>query len=179
MNTGLNRLRRTAAACGIGLLFGAGAAAGDDASPWDGDARSAVRLIAGSSPAARTAPTGPARAGGATVRAGLEIRLAAGWHTYWRYPGDAGVPPRFDFTGSQNVKSVEVLWPAPLPIPEHDLVTIGYTGDVILPLAVVRENGAKPVKLRLRLDYAVCETLCVPAEGKAELVLTGGSSSQD
>ena len=78
MDTGLNRLRRTAAACGIGLLFGAAAAAGDDASPWDGDARSAVRLIAGSSPAARTAPTGTARAGGATVRAGLEIRLAAG-----------------------------------------------------------------------------------------------------
>ena len=58
-------------------------------------------------------------------------------------------------------------------------MTIGYTGDVILPLAVVPDNGAKPVKLRLKLDYAVCETLCVPAEGKAELVLTGGSSSQD
>jgi len=89
------------------------------------------------------------------------------------------VPPRFDFTGSQNVKAVDVLWPAPQPIPEHDLVTIGYTGDVILPLAVVPENGAKPVKLRLKLDYAVCATLCVPAEGKAELELTAGPSSQD
>ena len=126
-----------------------------------------MRLIAGSVGASKV------------VRAGVEIRLKSGWHTYWRYPGDAGVPPRFDFTGSQNVKAVDVLWPAPQPIPEHDLVTIGYTGDVILPLAVVLENGAKPVKLRLKLDYAVCETLCVPAEGKAELVLTGGSSSQD
>jgi len=116
---------------------------------------------------------------GQSIWVALELNIRDGWHTYWRYPGDAGVPPRFDFTGSQNVKAVDVLWPAPQPIPEHDLVTIGYTGDVILPLAVVRENGAKPVKLRLRLDYAVCETLCVPAEGKAELVLTGGSSSQD
>src|SRR6516165_6190063 len=84
----------------------------------------ALRLIAGS-------------AAGSVLRAGVEIRLQRGWHTYWRYPGDAGVPPRFDFTGSQNVKAVDVLWPAPQPIPEHDLVTIGYTGDVILPLAVV------------------------------------------
>src|SRR6266481_6037242 len=169
--SGFIRLRRTAAPgaigiCALSLIAAASASAADDASPWDGDARSAVRLIAGSAGA------------GKVVRAGVEIRLKSGWHTYWRYPGDAGVPPRFDFTGSQNVKAVDVLWPAPQPIPEHDLVTIGYTGDVILPLAVVLENGAKPVKLRLKLDYAVCETLCVPAEGKAELVLTGGSSSQ-
>src|SRR3954471_17144475 len=115
-------------------------ASAQDASRWDGDACSAVRLIAGTQRPA------------AAMRAGIEIRLKSGWHTYWRYPGDAGVPPQFDFTGSQNVKAVDVLWPAPQPIPEHDLVTIGYTGDVILPLAVVPENGAKPVKLRLKLD---------------------------
>ncbi len=73
--------------------------------------RSAVRLIAGSQPA-----------GAAVIRAGIEIKLKPGWHTYWRYPGDAGVPPRFDFQGSKNVKAVEVLWPAPQRIPEagHD-----------------------------------------------------------
>ena len=170
--SGFIRLRRTAAhgaigICVLGLIAAASASAAEDASPWDGDARSAVRLIAGSAMP------------GKVVRAGVEIKLKSGWHTYWRYPGDAGVPPRFDFTESQNVKTVDVLWPAPQPIPEHDLVTIGYTGDVILPLAVVPENSARPVKLRLKLDYAVCETLCVPAEGKADLVLTGGSSSQD
>ena len=169
--SGFERLRRTAAPgaigiCALSLIAAGNASAAEDASRWDGDARSAVRLIAGS-------------AAGSVLRAGVEIRLQRGWHTYWRYPGDAGVPPRFDFTESQNVKTVDVLWPAPQPIPEHDLVTIGYTGDVILPLAVVPENSAKPIKLRLKLDYAVCETLCVPAEGKAELVLTGGSSSQD
>jgi len=167
--SGFERLRRTAAPGAIGIcalsLIAAGNASAA-ASRWDGDARSAVRLIAGS-------------AAGSVLRAGVEIRLKSGWHTYWRYPGDAGVPPRFDFTGSQNVKAVDVLWPAPQPIPEHDLVTIGYTGDVILPLAVVPENGAKPVKLRLKLDYAVCAALCVPAEGKAELELGAGPSSQD
>jgi DsbC/DsbD-like thiol-disulfide interchange protein len=169
--SGFERLRRTAAPgaigiCALSLIAAGNASAAEDASRWDGDARSAVRLIAGS-------------AAGSVLRAGVEIRLKSGWHTYWRYPGDAGVPPRFDFTGSQNVKAVDVLWPAPQPIPEHDLVTIGYTGDVILPLAVVPENGAKPVKLRLKLDYAVCAALCVPAEGKAELELGAGPSSQD
>ena len=89
------------------------------------------------------------------------------------------MPPRFDFAGSQNVKAVEVLWPAPQRIPEEGMVAIGYTGDVMLPLAIVPQDVSKPVLLHLKLDYAVCEKLCVPAEGKAELLLTGGPSSQD
>ena len=79
------------------------------------------------------------------------------------------MPPRFDFAGSQNVKSVDVLWPAPQRFPEQGLIAIGYNGDVILPLAIVPQDPAKPVTLRLKLDYAICEKLCVPAEGKAEL----------
>src|SRR5215475_2139448 len=174
MTIGFNRLRRTAAPraiaiCAMSLLAAGNASAADDASRWDGEARSAIRLIAGSSATPERAP----------IRAGIEIRLKNGWHTYWRYPGDAGVPPRFDFAGSQNVKSVEVLWPAPQRIPERGLVVIGYTGDIVLPLAIVPLNSGEPVKLRLKLDYAVCETLCVPAEGKAELTLSGGVSSHD
>jgi DsbC/DsbD-like thiol-disulfide interchange protein len=174
MSIGFNRLRRTAAPraiaiCAMNLLAAGNASAADDASPWDGDARSAMRVVAGSSAT-------PERV---AIRAGIEIRLKKGWHTYWRYPGDAGVPPRFDFAGSQNIKSIEVLWPAPQRIPEQGLVTIGYTGDVILPLAIVPQNSGEPIKLRLKLDYAVCETLCVPAEGKAELTLSGGPSSHD
>jgi DsbC/DsbD-like thiol-disulfide interchange protein len=172
MITGFDGLRRTVALGAIGIcaasLIAASNAADADASRWDGDARSAVRLIAGSSPP-----------DGGPIRAGVEIRLKSGWHTYWRYPGDAGVPPRFDFSQSQNLKSVEVRWPAPQRIPEQGLVAIGYTGDVILPLAIVPQIRGEPVKLRLKLDYAVCEMLCVPAEGKAELVLTAGASSHE
>ena len=85
------RLRRSAA---VLLICTGGALAADDVSRWDGDDRSAARLIAGSS-SDRTAPL---------WRAGIEIRLKRGWHTYWRYPGDAGVPPEFDFQRSKNVK---------------------------------------------------------------------------
>jgi DsbC/DsbD-like thiol-disulfide interchange protein len=175
MMTCHDRLRRTAAPraiglCAMGLIAASSAAAGDGVSRWDGDARSAVRLIAGSS---------THDGGAAPLRAGIEIRLKPGWHTYWRYPGDAGVPPRFDFAGSQNVKAVDVLWPAPQRIPEQGLTVIGYAGNVILPLAIEPQNRAKPVTLRLKLDYAVCEKLCVPAEGKAELVLTGGGRAPE
>jgi DsbC/DsbD-like thiol-disulfide interchange protein len=148
------------------VLALAGIAAAEDASRWDGDAHYPVRLIAGSAAAGSAVP----------LRAGIELRLRGGWHTYWRYPGDAGVPPRFDFAGSQNVKSVDVRWPAPRAITEQALTVIGYTGDLIWPLAVVPQDRAKPVTLQLKLEYAACEKLCVPAEAKAELVLNDKAS---
>jgi DsbC/DsbD-like thiol-disulfide interchange protein len=138
----------------------------DSATPWDGDARSAMRLIAGARPSAP----------GSALRAGIDIRLKPGWHTYWRYPGDAGVPPRFDFAGSQNVKAVEVLWPAPRRLPEAGLDTIGYDRDLILPLRVTPQQEGKPVRLQIKLGYAICEKLCVPAESTAELALARASS---
>lgn len=154
-------------AAGCGAARAADAAAG--VSAWDGDARSAARVIAGARPAEQGAP----------LRAGIEIRLKSGWHTYWRYPGDAGVPPRFDFAGSQNLKAVEVRWPAPRRLSEAGLETIGYDRDLILPLLVTAQNPAQPVILRVKLDYAVCEQLCVLAEAKGELALAGGPASQD
>jgi DsbC/DsbD-like thiol-disulfide interchange protein len=164
----IDQLRPAAAAWAVFLLAG-GIAVADDASPWHGDERSAVRLIAGSRAAAPAAP----------LRAGFEIRLKPGWHTYWRYPGDAGMPPRFDFSGSRNLKSVEILWPAPQRLLEGGLVAIGYSQDVILPLAIVPHDWGKPVALRLDVDYAICEKLCVPAQGKAALVIATGPSAYD
>jgi DsbC/DsbD-like thiol-disulfide interchange protein len=167
MITAIVNVRPAVAVCAIFFIGGSEAAAAD-ASRWDGDARSAVRLIAASRPT-----------GAASVRAGIEIRLKPGWHTFWRYPGDAGVPPRFDFKGSQNVKALDVLWPAPQRLPEAGAVTIGYDRDVVLPLAIVPQDPAKPVALRLKVEYAICEKLCVPAEGEAKLVLAGGVSPYD
>src|SRR6266403_1322223 len=135
MTIAFNRLRRTAALraiaiCAMSFLAAGNASAADDASRWDGDARSAMRLIASSSATPERAP----------IRAGIEIRLKNGWHTYWRYPGDAGVPPRFDFTGSQNVKSVEVAWPAPHAFTDDSGTSIGYKNGVIFPLRIVPDD---------------------------------------
>jgi DsbC/DsbD-like thiol-disulfide interchange protein len=135
-----------------------------DASNWDGDARSAMRLVAGS-PGNR-----------APMRAGIELRLGAGWKTYWRYPGDSGVPPRFDFSKSTNVKSVTVRWPAPHRFTDESGASIGYKGGVLLPLEIVPTRPAQPVTLRLALDYAICEKICIPAAGSAVLGLAAASS---
>ena len=102
-----------------------------------------------------------------------------GWHTYWRYPGDAGVPPQFNFDGSRNVKHVDVLWPAPERMVDSGGTSIGYSAGIIFPLRVVPQEAGKPVALRLRLQYAICEKLCVPAEGRSELTLARGRASQD
>jgi DsbC/DsbD-like thiol-disulfide interchange protein len=142
-----------------------------DVSPWDDDHQSAARLIA-----AQAHNT----AGGRVFRAGIEIKLKDGWKTYWRYPGDSGVPPVLDFSKSQNVKTVTVLYPAPSWFPDGaGGNSIGYKGDVILPLHVVPQDTARPVTLRLKLDYAVCEKVCVPVEAKLELDVTGAKTANE
>ncbi|MDT3683574.1 MAG: protein-disulfide reductase DsbD family protein [Pseudorhodoplanes sp.] len=140
------------------------------ASEWAGDARSAARLIAG---AVQTDQ------GAKIHRAGVEIRMAPGWKTYWRYPGDSGVPPHFDFAGSDNVKNVTVLWPAPQRLVDSEGVTIGYKSNVIFPVRIEAQDPAKPVTLRLKLDYAICEKLCIPVDARSELSLTGAASATD
>jgi DsbC/DsbD-like thiol-disulfide interchange protein len=139
-----------------------------DASAWSQDSKSDMRLIAGA-----------AKAGDAALRAGVEIKMQPGWHTYWRYPGDSGVPPRFDFSGSDNVKTAKVRFPAPRLFSDDSGNSIGYADGVIFPVQVVPREAGKPVTLRLKIDYAVCEKLCIPAEGRAELTLAIGTSGND
>jgi DsbC/DsbD-like thiol-disulfide interchange protein len=138
-----------------------------DASPWQRDAHSAVRLLAGSR-------SGPVLLGG------IAFQLQPGWKTYWRTPGDSGVPPRFDFSKSENIEAVTVLWPAPVKFDDgaggHSL---GYHGQIILPLRIVAKNADKPVTLRAAINYAVCEKLCIPVEANAELPITSVASTED
>jgi DsbC/DsbD-like thiol-disulfide interchange protein len=139
-----------------------------DASPWAEDVHSAVRLIAGA----------PSRTG-EVLHAGVEVKLAPGWKTYWRYPGDSGVPPRFDFSQSKNVKSVTVSWPAPQRLSDASGTSIGYKGGVTWPLRIEAEQPGKAVKLALKLDYAICEKLCIPAEATADLTLNNDPSTHE
>jgi DsbC/DsbD-like thiol-disulfide interchange protein len=114
----------------------------------------------------------------APIRAGVEIKLKTGWKTYWRYPGDAGVPPRFDWSGSENLAAVDVKWPAPVRfVDESGAKSIGYHGDIVFPLMVRPVDPARPVKLKLKLDFAVCEKLCVPADAELLLEIPAGESA--
>jgi DsbC/DsbD-like thiol-disulfide interchange protein len=125
-------------------------------SPWTEASHSMTRIIAD--------------AADAHTRAGIEVRLERGWKTYWRYPGDAGVPPRFDWSGSENLATTEIRWPAPeLLTDETGTKSIGYHDNVVFPVSIVPIDPAKPVKLKLKLDFAVCEKLCVPADAEMTL----------
>lgn len=138
-----------------------------DASPWQRDGHSAVRLLAGSR-------------SGTVLLGGIAFQLQPGWKTYWRTPGDSGVPPRFDFSKSENIEAVTVLWPAPLKFDDgaggHSL---GYHDQIILPLRIVAKNADKPVMLRAAINYAVCEKLCIPVEASVELPITSVASTED
>lgn len=144
-----------------------GAARAQDASPWVHDTNSAVRLLAGSR-------SGPVLLGG------IAFQMKPGWKTYWRTPGDSGVPPRFDFTKSDNIEAVTVLWPAPREFPDGAGGTsLGYKDQVVLPLRIVVKHPDKPVVLRAAIAYAVCEKLCIPAEADAELPFANIASTED
>ena len=139
----------------------------DDASPWQQDTHSAVRLLAGSR-------------SGAVLLGGIAFQLQDGWKTYWRTPGDSGVPPRFDFSKSDNVEAVTVMWPAPRQFDDGAGGTsLGYKHQVVLPLRIVAKNPDKPLTLRADINYAVCEKLCVPVEARAELAFASVASTED
>jgi DsbC/DsbD-like thiol-disulfide interchange protein len=144
------------------FAFAAPALAADSFSTdWALAAKSKARLIAG---------------GGDL--AGLEIALAPGAITYWRDPGDAGVPPTLDLSASDNVASVEPFFPAPKRIKEADgSEAFGYDGGVVFPLRIKPRDAAKPATLKLNADFAVCEKVCLPAKAHFELTLpTAGGS---
>lgn len=111
---------------------------------------------------------------GAVREAGIEIRLQPHHKTYWRYPGDSGVPPLISFKGSQNVADVTVGWPAPRRFSDGGGgSSIGYKSTVLFPLTVKLKDPAKPARLDLVMDFAVCEALCMPANARLALELEG------
>jgi DsbC/DsbD-like thiol-disulfide interchange protein len=150
-----------------GWLALLGCAHADDASPWQIDSHSQLRLVAGSR-------SGPVMLGG------VAIQLQPGWHTYWRNPGDSGVPPRFDFSKSDNLDTVTILWPAPKKFDDGaGGASLGYTHNVLLPMRVIAKDPKKPVTLRAEINYAVCEKICIPVDAHPELAFTSVASTED
>ena len=95
--------------------------------------------------------------------AGLQLTLAPGWKTYWRSPGEAGIPPLFNWSGSENVKSVRVLWPSPTVFHTNGMQSIGYHDGVTLPLEVTAVDPNKPILLRAHVELGICRDICLPA----------------
>jgi DsbC/DsbD-like thiol-disulfide interchange protein len=128
-----------------------------DSSDWAQGFNSRVRLISGGVQNGRHL-------------AGIEIVLDKGFKTYWRHPGESGLPPRFDWTGSRNLAGVDLKWPAPARTIDVGGVAHSYSERVIFPLIVSPTDPKKPVRLQVSAEYGVCKDICIPA--RAEFALT-------
>lgn len=110
--------------------------------------------------------------------AGLEISLDPDWHTYWRYPGETGIPPELTLGGSANLASGTLSFPAPERYDDGFSQSVVYKEGVLLPLRLVPEDGSKPLTLDAKAFFGICNQICVPAEARFTLELPA-SPEQD
>ncbi len=177
MSIPLSRSAASALRCtGVALSLAGGLSSPHGAmaelSAWSTSRFASARLIdGGAAPADAALPA-------QTLLAGVEIRLAPKFITYWRNPGDAGAPPVFDFSGSDNLRDAKVLYPAPERLDEAGSEAFGYRDDVVFPVEVTPEKAGRPVRLDLKLDYAVCSEICVPVRAEAHLGLGGAGAAE-
>lgn len=92
----------------------------------------------------------------------LRLDLEPGWKTYWRSPGDAGIPPSFDWSGSQNLAKVQIHWPRPEVIESDGERTLGYRDELILPIELTPAQAGE-VQVKASVDLGLCLDICVPA----------------
>ncbi|MDP2579214.1 protein-disulfide reductase DsbD family protein [Shimia thalassica] len=111
--------------------------------------------------------------------AALRITLNPGWKTYWRAPGDAGIPPRFDWAGSSNLEDLQITWPVPKVFDQNGMRSIGYEQELILPVEIEPRRNGKDVKFRATLDIGVCRDICVPQQIKVSARLPEDTSKRD
>jgi DsbC/DsbD-like thiol-disulfide interchange protein len=156
-------VKRILAVLALAVAASDPAAAGPGgASPWAQGFHSRARLIAGGEEGGR-------------LLTGVEIALDKGFKTYWRNAGEAGLPPRFDWSGSANAGVIEVRWPAPALSRDAGGVAYGYHEKVILPVLVKPTDPGRPVKLKLTVEYGVCKDICIPAHAEMSLTLSGAA----
>ena len=97
-----------------------------------------------------------------TVMAALRFDLAPGWKTYWRAPGESGIPPQFDWTASDNIAGAEIHWPTPSVFEENGLRTIGYKNQLVLPVEFTPVDRSKPMSVGADVALGVCQDICLP-----------------
>ena len=120
--------------------------------------------------------TGHPEAGGRELWVGVRLNLGPGWKTYWKSPGDAGLPTEFDWSGSSNIADAEVNWPAPSRLSILGFETIGYTHEVLFPVRIkVRDPGAE-TRIRLKLAIYACGTICIREQRVLAATVQPGAS---
>jgi DsbC/DsbD-like thiol-disulfide interchange protein len=99
----------------------------------------------------------------------LQVELKPGWKTYWRDPGDAGVPPTLDASASSNIASAELSFPAPQRFDDGFAIWAGYKEPVSFPVAFALTDPTQPVAIEAKVFLGICETICVPVQANFSL----------
>ncbi len=139
---------------------------GQAATEWAQNDHGSVRLIASSLTAGS----------GLSLSAGLHFKPVPGWHIYWRSPGDAGYPPRIDWTGSENLAGADFHWPAPVRFSQSGIETAGYNAEVVLPITLRWSKQGQGAKLAAKVDYLTCADICIPYQYNFQMELPPGAN---
>lgn len=139
-------------------------AAESGASTWSATPHTQVRLVAA------VDAVGEAR----EVPLGLHFKMAKGWKIYWRSPGDAGYPPRVNWTGSDNLKSAAIAWPVPGRFSVLGFETVGYHDEIVLPIKAEVVAPGRPIEIRAQVDFLTCDEVCIPYSVPLTLALPAG-----
>jgi len=118
---------------------------------------------------------------GKPFTAGLLLRMAPGWHTYWKFSGDAGLPTEIKWKLPAGWKVGEIQWPIPLKTNDPgDIQTYGYQDEVLLMQEITppAKIDIAPVKLSAEANWLVCERICIPGGANLELELPTASSTE-
>ncbi|MEZ5620197.1 MAG: protein-disulfide reductase DsbD family protein [Burkholderiaceae bacterium] len=116
---------------------------------------------------------------GRTIALGLLIEHQPGWHTYWKNPGDAGLPTTFAWTLPAGVSAGEIAWPTPQRVPLGPLMNYGYDGRLLLPVPISIPPGfaAEALEIALRAEWLVCKDICIPEGGEFALRVPARAAS--
>lgn len=137
------------------------------ASEWQRNTEGSARLIAG-------------EYSGEDAWLGVQIEMAKGWKTYWRTPGDGGLPVALTFTTSENLASHDIIWPAPTRFVSYGTIeNYGYKDAALLPLKLTAQDASKPLFLEGKIDYAVCEEICVFFSAPFSVTIPPGYENPD
>lgn len=111
--------------------------------------------------------------------AALHVALAPGWKTYWRAPGDAGMPPEIDLREARNLVGAAPVWPTPVVFWQNGMRSIGYKNELILPLRVIAQSAGEDITLAGRITMGVCEDICIPVSLSFEATLPAAQTRPD
>lgn len=115
------------------------------------------------------------------IDAAISYQLQPGWKIYWRNAGDTGYPQNIDWSMSKNIKSLDIIWPAPQRFGEKIAnfysESYGYTQKAVFPLRILSSNIKEPVRIKLNIDYAICDKICIADKAEMDIVVPLGFKS--